>query len=425
MHLSAEAWLDNAKSPDDVLLDDSAIASLARRFFTTDPNMVDLATFAEHLPGAEVAKSIQSLSKPCETQLYFRDGGKVEPADYDRYQRKLNLAELPLMVTVQFGLVLRRASMRTWPTTDVVFKSEETIDLDRFQENGLFPADMVAVLHESADGEWYFVQSVNYAAWVRKETIITGSRDVILAYKNAPDFVVVTGSKISTNFNPTTPAISELQLDMGIRLPLAKPDDGAMDVDGQQSNASFAVSLPVVDDAGGLGFRTALIARSQDVRLGCLPLTRRNVLVQAFKFLGERYGWGHSHNARDCTGLVSEVYKTFGIHLPRNSSQQGRSQIGESIEFSDETDPAEKFAAILAADVGDLIYSTGHVMIYLGAVDGSPFVLHDLSGYGWVGDDGAVREGALNGVSVTPLMTTHASRDATYFDQTYAIKKIR
>ena len=425
MYLSAEPWLENAKSPDDVLLDNAGVASLVARFFTIDPNMVNLARYAEKLPGAEIVNSIQSISKPYESDLYYRDGGKVETTDYRRYQRKLNLAALPPTVTVQFGLVLRRASMRTWPTTDVVFKSEETIDLDRFQENGLFPADMVAVLHETADGEWCFVQSINYAAWVRKEAIATGSRDAILDYKNAPDFVVVTGSKISTNFNPTTPAISELQLDMGIRLPLANLADSAQDVDGQKTNASFAVSLPVVDENGGLGFRTALIARSQDVRLGYLPFTRRNVLVQAFKFLGERYGWGHSYNARDCTGLVSEVYKTFGIQLPRNSLQQGRSPIGESIEFSDATDPDEKLAAVLAADVGDLIYSTGHVMIYLGAVDGSPYVLHDLSGYGWVGDDGAVREGALNGVSVTPLMTTHASRDATYFDQIYAIKKIR
>ena len=430
MHLSAKHWVDKAKNPDAVVKDEDGIAALTVESFADDPNMVDLAAYAGELSGSDVSKLIESISKPYSVDLYYRAGDsveetKVEATDYARYQANLNLPALQDRVAVQFGLVLRRANMRTWPTRDVVFRSQETIDLDRFQENGLFPADMVAILHESKDGEWVFAQSFNYAAWVRKEAVAVGSRSDILAYKNATRFVVVTGSKVTTNFNPQTPEISELQLDMGTRLPLADLENTDHNVDGQNPYASYAVRLPVQDEKGELGFRTALIARSQDVQRGYLLFTRRNVVEQAFKFLGERYGWGHSYNARDCTGLVSEVYKTFGIHLPRNSGQQGRSPIGESIEFSEDTDPDEKFSAVVSADVGDLLYSTGHVMIYLGTVDGAPYVIHDLSGFGWVGEDGEVQEGVLNGVSVTPLMTIHASRDATYFDQIYAIKKIR
>ncbi len=161
---------------------------------------------------------------------------------------------------------------------------------------------------------------------------------------------------------------------------------------------------------------SVLIARSQDVRAGYLPYTRKNIIEQAFKFLGECYGWGHSYNARDCTGLVLEVYKTVGIALPRNSEQQGHSPIGENIRFSPEATADEKLQAVAAADAGDLLYSTDHVMLYLGTVDGQPYVIHDLSGSGWVDEDGKHQEGALNGVSVTPL---------TPFEQLYAIKKIR
>ncbi|MEE8429030.1 MAG: NlpC/P60 family protein, partial [Gammaproteobacteria bacterium] len=142
-------------------------------------------------------------------------------------------------------------------------------------------------------------------------------------------------------------------------------------------------------------------------------------------FLGERYGWGHSYNARDCTGLVSEVYKTVGIFLPRNSGQQGHSPIGDNIHFSSEATAEEKLQAIASADVGDLFYSTGHVMMYLGTVDGQPYVIHDLSGFSWAGADGEVQEAALNGVSVTPLVPLHSSRDTTYFEEIYAIKQVR
>jgi cell wall-associated NlpC family hydrolase len=425
MHLTAEHWANKAEYPDEVLRDEQGIMALANEAFASDPNMVDLAAYASELTNAEVIDIILSMSKPYKSELYHRDGGKLDAADYDRYKASLNLAALQDTVVMQFGMVLKRADMRTWPTEDVVFKSQETFDLDRFQENGLFPADVVAVLHESADGQWYFVQSFNYAAWVRKDNIAIGQRSEILDYKKTARFLVVTGSKVTTNFNPHAPAISELQLDMGIRMPLADLDDAAHNVDGQDPSSSHAVRLPVSDENGELEFRTALIARSQDVRRGYLPFTRRNVVEQAFKFLGERYGWGHSYNARDCTGLVAEVYRTFGIHLPRNSEQQGNSPIGESIEFAADVSEEDKLRAVMSADVGDLLYSTGHVMLYLGSIDDMPYVIHDLSGFGWAGEDGEVQEAVQNGVSVTPLMPLLSSRDTTYFEEIYAIKKIR
>ncbi len=425
VHLSADYWVNKATASDKILKNQDGIDALNDYAFAHDPNMVDLAGYPEQQSGEEVASIIQSISKPYDKDLFYRDGGKLADADYERYTASLNLDDLRDTVPIRFGMVLLRADMRTWPTEDVVFKSQETFDLDRFQENGLFPANAVAVLHESKDGLWYFVQSFNYAAWVQKDKIVIGPRPKIVAYKNAARFLIVTGSKVTTNFNPHAPAISELQLDMGVRLPLADPDTLSDDVDGQNPYASYAVQLPVRNENGDLDFRTTLIARSQDVHIGYLPYTRRNIVQQAFKFLGERYGWGHSYNARDCTGLVSEVYKTVGIFLPRNSSQQGNSPIGENIRFSAD-DPTElKLKALTSVDVGDLLYSKGHVMLYLGTVDDQPFVIHDLSGSGWTDEDGNYQEGVLNGVSVTPLMPIHSSQESTYFDQMYSIKKIR
>jgi len=425
MHLSAGYWTDKADNPDEILKEQDEIDAFNRQGFIDDPNMVDLEHYPETLPAAEVKRIIQSISKPYSKDLYYRDGGDVETDDYERYTARLNLDVLTNVVDIRLGMVLQRANMRTWPTMDVVYKSKETIDLDRFQENGLFPADVVAVLHESADGHWYFVQSFNYAAWVPKDKVALGGRADIFEFKHSLRYLIITGSKVSTNFNPNLPEISELQLDMGIRLPIADIDERSNNVDGQNPYASYAVRLPVAGENRELGFRTALIARSQDVSVGYLPYTRKNIVEQAFKFLGERYGWGHSYNARDCTGLVSEVYKTFGIYLPRNSGQQGQSPIGESTHFAPATGASEKLDILASADVGDLLYSKGHVMMYLGAEDDEPYVIHDLSGSGWAGEDGEFQEGVLNGVSVTPLTPLHSSPETTYFEEMYALKKIR
>ena len=373
-----------------------------------------------------VTALIRGVSKPYPETLWYRDSEEqVTDDDYDRYTASLDLTRLPDTIDARFGMVVERTAMRTWPTDDVVYKSRETIDLDRFQENGLFPSDAIVVLHDSADGKWCFAQSYNYAAWVRKDKIAIGDREQVLAYRQADPFLVIAGNRAHTNFTPETPAVSEVRLEMGARLPLFDPEDVGHNVDGQNPAASYIVQLPVRSEKGALELRYALIARNQDVHLSYMPYTRRNLLHQAFKFLGERYGWGHSYNARDCTGLVLEVFKTFGFVMPRNSRQQGHSEIGENVRFPLDAPAEEKLAALAGADVGDLLYSTGHVMLYLGCVDDEHYVIHDLTGSGWIDDQGNFRQGAMNSVSVTPLRKIHASPDATYFDQLYAIKRLR
>src|SRR5690606_8511268 len=114
-------------------------------------------------------------------------------------------------------------------------------------------------------------------------------------------------------FTPDMPAVSDLQLDMGIRLPVLKEWPGTKPVNGQAAYTSHVVELPVRNDDGSLAIVPALVPRIADVSADYLPLTRANVIRQAFKFLGERYGWGHSYDTRDCSGFVSEVYRSFGV----------------------------------------------------------------------------------------------------------------
>lgn len=428
MELTPEYWIGKTENPDRILRSPDRIEAFNAEAFKIDPHLVDLSSYPNRVPGPAVADLVRSVSKPHETPVYYRgEPGEraVEQADYDRYHEALALGAIPETVSVRFALVLERTNMRTWPTRDFVFRSPETRDLDRFQENGLFPGEVVAILHESADGEWFFVRSYNYHAWVRRVRIVEGRRWDILEYSGTEPFLVVTGSRASTNYNPVDESISELQLDMGVRLPLTAPRELPSHVDGQNPVASFAVQLPCRRDDGSLGFKTALVGRGQDVREGYLPYTRENVIRQSFKFLGERYGWGHSYNARDCTGLVLEVFRSMGINLPRNSGQQGTSPIGETVTLA-EDDPAEvRMRALAQADVGDLVYSPGHVMIYLGMDEGVPWVIHDMSGSGWVDEAGEPIEGIMNGVAATSLLTTEMAPGMTYFEKMYAIKKIR
>src|SRR5690606_40958115 len=91
--------------------------------------------------------------------------------------------------------------------------------LFRSQESALFPGDPVVVLHESADGEWLFVLSQRYAAWIRKEHVAEGGRDQVLGWGEDRPYLVVTGATARTVHTPEAPGVSDVQLEMGVRVP--------------------------------------------------------------------------------------------------------------------------------------------------------------------------------------------------------------
>ena len=149
------------------------------------------------------------------------------------------------------------------------------------------------------------------------------------------------------------------------------------------------------------------------------------LVTQAFKFLGERYGWGHDYNGRDCTGFVSEVYRSMGIDMPRNSGQQGYGDFGQTTLFDKDTPNEVKLERIKQAKIGDLMYLPGHVVMYIGEIDGEPYVIHDVHGMSYQDDQGDYYRGTLNGVSVTPLLSLGLGKDRTYLDGIYSIKTVR
>ena len=423
--LSASYWVKRVDNADRLLKNQKNIEDFNREIFSTDQNMVDLGFFPQRLTGDDVRKRILAISKPNSADLYNPVGEILNSEIYGTYTANLGLEHIPDSVEVRFALVVSRSDMRTYPTDDRYYKSPDDLNLDRFQENGLFPGDALAVLHVSADKEWAFVQSYNYAAWVRSESIAIGDRQIIEDYKNRSEFIVVSGDKVRTSFNPEVPALSELQLDMGIRIPLADPETLRNNLYGQNPYTSHTVLLPVRGHEGKLDLKQALISRNRDINREYMAFTRENIIRQAFKFLGERYGWGHSYNARDCTGFVMEVYKTFGIMMPRNTGQQGTGKFGENTRFSPQSSNEEKLQALKEMNIGDLIYVPGHVLMYIGDVNGEPYVIHDVSVFRYIDENGKYYEGILNGVSVTPLIPLYGSRESSYVDLIYNIKSIR
>jgi len=402
--LLSEHWLNKLSQNSKTILNQKSIAQLNQNLVENNPYITDPLSLPEQLTKDQILAKINSISKPSSHARFYDNGKQVTKADYANYIESTNQNAINDINNVRYGVVVTRSVLRTFPTLDRIFKPGKDRDLDRFQESGLFPGDAVAILHTSKNGQWYLVQAYNYLAWMPKVDVAIGDKNDIAAFKKSKSFVVVTGNKIFTNYVPNHPELSNVQLDMGTRLPLAKRSEYSNEVYGQNPFANYIVKFPSKDDSGKLIFKLTPIPRGQDVRVGYLPFTQQNLVKQAFKFLGERYGWGHDYNGRDCTGFVGEIYKSFGFQMPRNSGQQAKSTYGINNFFDKASTKAEKFKVIKNMQVGDLIYIPGHVMMYLGEENGKPYVIHDVKGLSYLDEKGQVYRGTLNGVSVTPLL---------------------
>ncbi|KJV29100.1 SH3 domain-containing protein [Luteibacter yeojuensis] len=417
-------WVQRQPEADTVLLDAAAIASLNAKVLGDDPSMHDIRHLGATVPHEQVVGWITTLTKKPAKTLYDVQGREVPAATIDDAIANASLGTIPARVTPKYGMALRRSALRGYPTDQRVFSHDDDTDIDRFQESTLFPGDPLVTVHTSRDGHWAFVVSPRYAAWMQVADIAYGSAQAVFAHVDATPYRVITGAKPATVFTPEVPALSELQLDMGTRVPLDASVPPDQPVNGQTAYTSWTLSLPVRDANGGLAFHPALLQRNQDSAADYLPLTRANIIRQAFKFLGERYGWGHAYNGRDCSGFVSDVYRSMGVQMPRNTGDQAKSPALPHTLFTTKDSHDARVKAAMALDVGDLVYIPGHVMMVIGKIDGQPYVIHDVGGMSYRLADGSMRRVKLNAVSVTPLLPLMFNDTQTFVDRMTSIVRI-
>ena len=422
--LTPDYWVAKQPRSRKPQLDPAAIAAQNAKLFELDTSVNDVAATPDTMPSADVKQRMDELSQLTQRTLYREDGQPMGGVERKALLDSLARDTLEGDVPVRFGLVVRRASVRAFPTLTRAFTEPGNNDIDRFQESALFPGTPLAILHASADDQWWFVISPLYVAWIPKVDVAIGSRADVFGYAKREPAVIITGADVDTVHTPEEPRVSRLRLDMGVRLPLRAGWPANEPVNGQNPYNAWVVELPARRADGTLEFVPALVPRSADVSTEYLPLERTALVRQSFKFLGERYGWGHDYGTRDCSGFVSEVYRSFGVVIPRNTSDQATSPALDRVAFAD-GDVESRRKAIANVDTGDLVYIPGHVMMVIGKDRGIHYVIHDTTGFNARGDDGAIQRVKLNGVSVTPLETLLGSDGTPYVDRITAIQRIR
>ncbi len=423
-HLDPQFWIARLPAPDAVRLDAGAIAGLNDALRERDRSIHRLTDFGEPIAADVVRERIDRLSAPLPDPRFDANGRPLDDDTRAGLRASLALERIDDPVTPRFALVVRRTALRGYPTLAPLLRAPDDVDIDRLQESALFPGDAVVVLHASADGQWRFVVSERYAAWIEADALAVGPRETVLGYATRTPALHVIGADAHAVSSRENPALSGLRLEMGARLPWLADWPLDRPVNGQLPWSHHVVELPQRDASGGLVLAPALVARTADLRPEPLPYTAANLLRQAFRFLGERYGWGHDLHGRDCSGFVSEVYRSLGLLLPRNTGDQARSPVFDTRELH-EAAAGQREAAVAAAEVGDLIHIPGHVMLVIGQLDGDTWVIHDAHRLRALAADGALRMLPVNGVVVTPLRPLRAADGSPLTAQVTDLQRIR
>nr|WP_314547188.1 SH3 domain-containing protein [uncultured Massilia sp.] len=414
--LSPEFWVGRVLDPDIVLLDGGQVKEKRARAYAAGGGLLDLRSIPATLTRAQVGRWIEQAEQTPIKAVVDEHGRPVKPATLQALRRNTAAGRIPASAPARHGLSVRRAQLRALPAEQRFYAAADQRDYESLQAGILFPGEPVVIAHESADRQWLLVVSSQGPAWVRAADIGIGKAETVFAYAEQAPGRVVTGDQVRTVFTPEAPALSELELDMGTALPLANVAPGEP-VNGASPVASWPLLLPVREPDGSLAFKAALLRRAADSAPGYLPLTRANLIRQAFKFLGERYGWGHMFNARDCSGLTSEVYRSMGILLAPSSGVQGTSAALQHRTFGDKDTHEDRVRALAKAQVGDLVVVPGHVLMIIGHLNGQPYVIQDVP-YAVFKDaqSGQIRKTKLNQVSVTPLLPLYADDKTLYVD---------
>ena len=423
--LSPDYWISRLADANRVILDTAAISAQNIEVLRKDPSMHDLAALPAELTRTQVLALIDGLSSRPTRALFDIDGNAVGDATIDALMRNLDRDAVPAHQSQRHGLVVLRAALRSMPTSFRVFSEAGNTDIDRFQESAVFPGTPVMIVHRSRDREWLFVVSARYAAWVEAAAIAEGSAAQIAGYAAHGPYRIVTGATVQTVFTREQSAVSKLQLDMGVRLPVLAKWPADKPVNGQHPYVSHVVELPLRKADGSLELVPALLQKNADSASDYLPLTEANLIDQAFKFLGERYGWGHDYDARDCSGFVSDVYQSMGVLMPRNTRDQSVSPGLHKRLFTKADNRAARLRAARAMLPGDLVYIPSHVMMVIGNIDGSPYVIHDTTGLSYRLADGSLRRVTLNEVSVSPLLPLQFNDTESYVDRMTSIVTMR
>lgn len=378
-------WILSNEEANKVILTDEQITAFDLEIAVKSPSIQDLQILPETNDGEALRQTASDVSLL--NSKLFHGGILFSDEDKTLLKNELNLGALSGSIPIRYGIAVRRTDLRALPMTEGLFDTPDDIFFDNLQETAVDPGEPLVILYASGSGKFFYVQMYNCRGWIRAEDTAVTDRAKWLEYLHPKKFLVVAERNLYVHSEG-----EEILYQMGSR----------MLIKAKYSNA-FIVLIPRRRADGTLFEEKQFVfVNSDNVSEGFLPYTRANLIRQSFKYYGAPYGWGGLMESEDCSGLLNDVYRVFGIFLPRNSGQQAKTA-GVSTSFEGLSSPQRNALISEAVSAGDALFMKGHVMIYLGRDNGVHYVIHSLGSHTVHYSDGRKEKQRIMEVVVSDL----------------------
>jgi hypothetical protein len=406
-------WISRHPFADERLLDDQGVRRLNGHIKDELRLTKDVSQLRKTVSGEKLRKTLtDSLESFLSGTYYLKNSAVADREFLLALGRNSHTGAIPEAVKVRFALTGGYADQRILPTGEGLFERKGDTVFDELQNSSLDTGVPIAVLHESRDGKWLYAWGPSSDGWVEKEKVAFLGRARLRDYLDQQDFIVVTAARADIFLDPGMTVYHDY-VRMGARFPAKRGGDPSV----------VEIAIPARGADGRFAQKKAYI-RKDAVNFGYLPYTPRNVINQAFRLLNTPYSWGSAYSEQDCSGYVQQVFSTFGILLPRNSSAQA--EVGSLLgSFGKQSEDREKISALSEKAAGGitLLHMDGHIMIFLGMRGGRPYVIHDVWSYrsrGAYGDEAKI----IGRVAVTGLDLGEGSSRGSLLKRILSIRAI-
>jgi len=288
---------------------------------------------------------------------------------------KMNINGIPDVITRRFGIIVNHTNARYYPTSVPGYHNTES-ELDRFQAGGLYIGEPVAILHESLDGDFLYIESPVSRVWVAARDVAIDKRETIRTLTQSKNFLMAAVNKVPVYGDPSFSNFERFFYFSGT-MPLIT-----------HTSAGYVVKMPYRMPDGSLGLANGYIKPDADVHIGYFPYTKGNMIKQIFKILNTPYGWEDQDNKRDCCGTMYALLRCFGIKTGRwvnfiLLASDHRTYIDPELSVEQKLEEVAKIEPIIT-----MAGASGHIVLFLGkAKNGKLYYMHQV-GWGYEDENG-------------------------------------
>jgi len=302
----------------------------------------------------------------------FFDGRNVvyDKKMKDELVARMNIAAIPNAIRRRFGIVVNHVNARYYPT-DVPGYQNPTSECDRFQAGSILIGTPVAILHESTDGDYLYVETPESRCWIDARDIAIGSRNEVKKLAGDPNFLMAAGHRVVVYTDPAFKTFARYFY-YSATMPLVK-----------RNASGYTVKMPFRNEDGSIGTINGYVRPDADVHIGYYPYTKRNVLTQVFKLMDQPYGWEDQDDKRDCCGTMHVLLRCFGIQTGRWCNHillasDNRFYMNPQLTTEQKLTEAAKLEPVIT-----MAGTSGHIVLYLGtAANGKQYFIHQ-AGWGY------------------------------------------